>query len=111
MLAPLAPASTLLDRFPTALATVLDDQGAPADFIDDEVSPLGSSCCVPTANRSLIGVTNEYVRLAGYAQDDSDGPLDLRVLSRWLAQVPMSPLDKRHGSADRELAALIAARS
>ncbi len=36
------------------------------------------------------------------------GTPDLVWLSDWLAQTPMGPLYKRHGSADRELAALIA---
>jgi hypothetical protein len=105
---PLAPAGTLLARFPVALAEMLDGQGVPAEFIRDEVAMLTAARCVPTANRSLIGVMNEYVRLAEHARHSEPGTPDLLAVSHWLAQVPMSPLDKRHGSADRELAALVA---
>ena len=43
-----------------------------------------------------------------YAHDDRGSTPNLAWLSDWLAQTPMGPLDKRHGSADRELMALIA---
>jgi hypothetical protein len=56
----------------------------------------------------MVGVLNEYGRLAGYAHDDLDSTPNLVWLSDRLAQTPMRPLYKRHGSADRELAALIA---
>ena len=56
----------------------------------------------------MVGVLNEYVRLVGYAHDDLGSTLNLVWLSDRLAQTPMGPLDRRHGSADRELAALIA---
>ena len=49
----------------------------------------------------------EYVCHAGYAQNPGSTP-DLVWLSDWLARTPMGPLHERHGSADRELAALIA---
>ncbi len=105
---PLAPASTVLRRFPAELEAVLRRHGVPDAFIDAELSTLGDASCLPTANRSMVGVLNEYVRLAGYAHDDLGSTPDLVWLSDWLAQTPMGPLDKRHGSADRELAALIA---
>lgn len=104
---PLAPAATVLRRFPAELEAVLRRHGAPQAFITGELSTLGEAACVPTVNRSMVGVLNEYVRLAGYAHDDPGSTRDLGWLSDWLAQTPMGPLDKRHGSADRELAALI----
>jgi uncharacterized protein DUF6933 len=105
---PLAPASTVLRRFPAELDAVLRRHGVPDAFIGAELSTLGDTSCLPTANRSMVGVVNEYVRLAGYAHDDHSSPPDLSGLSDWLAQTPMGPLQKRHGSADRELAALTA---
>ena len=105
---PLAPAATVLRRFPAELEVVLRRHGAPEAFITGELSTLGDAACVPTANRSMVGVLNEYVRLAGYAHDDLGSTPDLVWLSDWLAKTPMGPLDKRQGSADRELAALIA---
>ena len=106
---PLAPASTVLRRFPAALEAVLRRHGVPDAFIVSELSTLGDALCFPTANRSMVGVLNEYVRLAGYAHEDLGGTPDLVWLSDWLAATPMGPLHKSHGSADRELAALIAA--
>jgi hypothetical protein len=55
----------------------------------------------------MVGVLNEDVRLAGYAHNDLRSTPDLVWLSDWLAKTPMGLLDQRHGSADRELAALI----
>lgn len=104
---PLAPAATVLRRFPAELEAVLRRHGAPEAFVTGELSTLGDAACVPTVNRSMVGVLNEYVRLAKYAHDDPGSTPDLGWLSDWLAQTPMGPLDKRHGSADRELAALI----
>ena len=105
---PLAPATTVLRRFPAELEAVLRRHGVPGAFIGSELSTLGDTACLPTANRSIVGVLNEYVRLAGYAHDDLGSTPDLGWLADWLAQTPMGPLHKRHGSANRELAALIA---
>ena len=43
--------------------------------------------------------------------DDHGSTPDLVWLSDWLAQTPTGPLDRRHGSADHELAALTASAS
>jgi hypothetical protein len=107
VLTPLAPASTLLTRFPNALAEVLDGQGVPAEFVATEVAGLTDARCVPTGSRSLIGVMNEYGHLAEHARHIDPGPTDLLSMTHWLAQVPMGPLNKRHGSSDRELSALV----
>jgi len=108
VLLPLAPASTVLGRFPHALAETLAAHEAPADFISTTLDQIGDSvACLPTASRSTLGVVNEFVRHAGYALEDADGDIDLVGLALWLADTPMSPLYKRHISPDRELAALI----
>lgn len=108
VLLPLAPASTVLGRFPRALAETLVAHGAPADFISSTLERIGDSVtCLPTASRSTLGVVNEFVRLAGYALEDAGGDVDLLGLAVWLAETPMSPLYQRHVSPDRELAALI----
>ena len=54
----------------------------------------------------MLGVLNEYVFLAGHAHVERGGPLDFAWLEDWLAQTPMGLLNKRHGSPERELAAL-----
>jgi hypothetical protein len=107
-LLPLAPASTLLGRFPHTLAETLAAHGAPAEFIANTLDRIGDDAvCEPTASRSTLGVVNELVRHTGYALDDAEGDIDLVGLAVWLADTPMSPLYQRHVSPDRELAALI----
>ena len=104
---PLAPASSVT-RLPTELADVLRRQETPGAFIDKELSKMNESRCLPTASRSMLGVLNEYVHLAGHVHARQGGLQDLAWLEDWLAQTPMGPLHKRHGSSDRELAALAA---
>jgi len=106
VLLPLAPAATLVARFPTHLAAVLTAHGVPAQFIDDELAQVQHWQVAPTNNRSRVGSLNEFASLANHVRDDYPGP-DLLGLSMWLSTVPCSPLYKRHISPDRELAALI----
>jgi hypothetical protein len=103
-----APSSTLLARFPSELTVVLNEHGVPSHVIETETAALDTAKVVPTASRSLLGVLNEYVRLAEHVQR-GQGSTDLLGLSCWLAETPMSPLFKGHGSPDRELAAAVAA--
>lgn len=105
---PLAPASSVIRRMPTELADLLRRQEVPGAFIDNELSKMNEAVCVPTASPSTLGVLNEYVFLAGHAHVERGGPSDLAWLDDWLAQTPIGPLHKRHGSPDRELAALVA---
>ena len=58
----------------------------------------------PTADRSPVGVLNEFGRLADWHRTEID---DLLELSLRLATTPLSPLYRRHISPDRELTALI----
>ena len=106
VLLPLAPAPTLLARFPTHLAAVLTAHGVPAQFIENEIAQMRSWQVAPTNNRSRVGSLNEFASLANHVRDDYPGS-DLIGLSMWLASVPCSPLYKRHISPDRELAALV----
>ena len=59
-----------------------------------------------TANRSVVGIMNEFAALADTGRTDTRP--DLLTISMRLARVPGSPLYKRHVSPDRELAALLA---
>ena len=63
-----------------------------------------------TANRSVIGVMNEFSFLATESRRrrENDDPIQLAL---WLAQTPCGPLYKGHISPDRELAAAVAAWS
>ncbi len=103
---PLAPAATLLARFPDHLAEVLTALRVPADVIDHELAEMQSSALTTTNNRSRVGSLNEFVFLAD-AHRHSQRELDLLDLSLRLSRVPCSPLYKSHVSPDRELAALL----
>lgn len=106
VLLPLAPAATLLARFPAHLGTVLGAHGVPDEVIQGETEKMRHWQLAPTNNRSRLGSLNEFASLANHARDDYPGP-DLTGLSMWLSTVPCSPLYKRHVSPDRELAALV----
>ena len=105
---PLAPATTVVRRLSAELADVLRRQEVPGAFIDAELAKMSESLCLPTASRSMVGVLNEYVRLAEHAHARRGGTPDLGWLSDWLARTPMGPLRNRSGFPDRELAALVA---
>lgn len=55
VLIPLAPASTLLARFPDALATVLTAHGVPAAIVAAELDEMWEHHLAPTASRSVVG--------------------------------------------------------
>jgi hypothetical protein len=80
VLLPLAPAATLAERFPIALREVLQALHTPAEFIESEISGMSEVVYAKTANRSVLGVMNEFVFLAeGYR--DQDGSIDPVALS------------------------------
>lgn len=111
VLIPLAPAATLARRFPAQLALVLKEHGIAADFIAQEVWRMGSVQYAKTANRSVVGILNEFLRQAefwlaayGYEKGDDD---DLLCISAKLAETPCSPLYKGPVSPDRALHELV----
>jgi hypothetical protein len=106
VLMPLAPAATLTERFPKALAGVLAAHGVSPVFIDDEVARMDDCQLATTQNRSLVGIMNEFTRLAETYRASPADP-DLIPLALRLARTPCGPLYKRHVSPDRELAALL----
>ena len=104
---PLAPAATVLHRFPDRLAEILEVHEVARSVIDREVAAMDRRCLSSTASRSLVGVMNEFTFLAK-AWRNPTGAADLDQLSLRLAGVPCGPLYKRHISPDRELTALLA---
>ena len=64
VLMPFAPAATLVERFPTTLASVLDRHDVSASFIEREVVQMTEHVLAKTANRSVIGIMNEFASLA-----------------------------------------------
>ena len=109
VLMPLAPAATVLDRFPGALAETLATAGVERRFIDAEVAEMREGRWATTSNRSVLGVMNEFRFLADQIRRDRD--TDSMEVALWLAQTPCGPLYQRHGSPDRELSAAVASWS
>jgi hypothetical protein len=109
LLVPLAPSTTLFERFVPALSTLLSAHGASPAFTGAEAEEMAERRVAKTTNRSVVGIMNEFTFLAeAYSADRGD--LDLRELSLRLAETPCGPLYKRHISPDRELAALLSER-
>lgn len=92
VLIPLAPAATLPARFPEALAIVLQAHGWDAAKIDAETQYMRECEIVKTANRSVVGMLNEFTFLARVWKEERDAPPDLHRLSMKLADVPCKPL-------------------
>ena len=95
------------DVSPRAAEALGAANSLPGAFIDAELAKMSESLCLPTASHSMVGVLNEYVRLAEHAHARRGGTPDLGWLPDWLARTPMGPLRNRSGFPDRELAALV----
>ncbi len=96
---PLAPAATLLDRLPAALAAVLAAHGVDQAVITAEVAQMGTHVYAKTVNRSTLGVLVELSDLADTWRDPPPAP-DLVGLALQLATVPCGPPYRRHVSPD-----------
>ena len=106
VLMPLAPASTLLARFPNQLAEVLREHQVDEATIATECAETSNYRVAVTASRSVVGSMNEFAFLAdAHRQEQRD--LDLLDLSIELSTVPCGPLYRSHISPDRELKALL----
>ena len=113
VLMPLAPAVTLARRFPAQLALVLREHGVSSEFIAQEVWRMDTVQYAKTANRSVVGILNEFVKqaefwLAAYAYEKGDVD-DLLAISAKLAETPCSPLYKGPVSPDKALHELVKA--
>lgn len=104
VLMPLAPAAMLAAKFPAELAEVLQALGIDTDFIADEVEAMVQSSLAKTANRSVVGIMNEFSFLAeGYR--DLMETADLLALTMRLAETPCSPI--RYNSPVRALREIV----
>lgn len=108
VLLPLAPSSTLLDRFPAQLAEVLRRHRVDEAVIALECSGTAEYRLAATKSRSVLGSMNEFCYLADAYRTGPPDP-DLVDLSVKLSTTPCGPLYRRHVSPDRELLALIQA--
>jgi len=78
-------------RFPAHLASVLTALGIDAQFIAREVEAMSPSSLAKTANRSVVGVMNEFAFLAdGYRVYLET--TDLLAVAIKLADTPCGPL-------------------
>lgn len=107
VLMPLAPAKSLADRFPEHLEAVLNALGTDPRFVAAETETTTGARWAKTANRSIVGMMNEFTFLAE-ADRAHERSEDLVSMAVRLAGTPCSPLYKRHFFPDRELAALVA---
>ncbi|MCW3815724.1 hypothetical protein ONA91_14815 [Micromonospora sp. DR5-3] len=105
VLLPLAPARSLPARIPDEIAAVLDAHQMPKAVIADELLNMRECRFATTANRSVVGVMNEFTKLAEIYADPARP--NLVALSLRLATTPCTPLHQRSVSPDRELAALV----
>jgi hypothetical protein len=109
VLVPLAPSGTLVERFTPALAQILTVRGAALDFTEAETAEMADWRLAKTANRSVVGIMNEFTYLAEVYASDQREP-NLLELALRLSKTPCGPLYQRHHSPDRELAALLSQR-
>jgi hypothetical protein len=78
-----SPLSTLAERIRAALGALLRDLGVSDTSIGQELDAMNDVVIAKTNDRSIVGVLNDYVRLAE-ACDES-----LHEMSLFLAQTPI----------------------
>jgi hypothetical protein len=87
---------------------VLNALGTDPRFVAAEVAATVDARWAKTANRSVVGIMNEFTFMAE-ADRAHEGGRDPVSLAVWLAGTPCSPLYTSHSFPDKELAALVAA--
>lgn len=106
VLMPLAPATSLAERFPQQLAAVLTAHGVDQAFITAELAQMTEARYTKTANRSVVGVMNQFAFQAEVYREYLETD-ELLMLSLRLAETPCSPLYKRAITPERELKAVV----
>jgi hypothetical protein len=90
---PLAPATTLAQRFPDALAQVMLALNIEPVKVKLELEKMGKVTYCKTSNRSVLGIMNQFIFQAESYRDHF-GLVDPLALSVKLAGTPCSPLYK-----------------
>jgi hypothetical protein len=106
VLMPLAPAATWPARIGRQVATVLAAHATPPTVVHEELRHMRDCRLAGTANRSVVGIVNEFTNLADAYHAHHPGQ-DLLDLAMRLATTPCGPLYTKHISPDRELAAFL----
>ncbi len=103
---PLAPATTLIRRFPDALGEMLTALEVDPGFIARELLAMGDGSYAKTASRSILGTMNDYTQIVKHYRrlGLDDNPLEVALR---LADMPLGPLHHRTGFPNRELRALV----
>jgi Domain of unknown function (DUF6933) len=104
VLMPLAPAATLPARTGDEIGMVLAAHSVPVSIIDAEREEMRTWRTAITANRSVVGIMNEFAFLAASWRGHHTDLLDLALR---LAATPCSPLYSTDISPDRALAARV----
>ena len=99
VLMPLTPAATLPARTARHIAATLATHATPKAVIEQELRHMRDYRVATTANRSIVGIMNEFSRLAEVHRDRDPYP-NLTDLAQRLATTPCSPLYGRNVSPD-----------
>jgi hypothetical protein len=102
----LPPAATLPARAGDQIATVLAAHGVPGPIIATEREQMRQWRTAATANRSVVGIMNEFSFLAEAWRGEH---VNLIELALRLAATPCGPLYSTHVSPDRALNAHVRA--
>lgn len=103
---PLAPASSVLARFPSSLDDVLAALEVERRFIDHERAEMQSVDLAKTNSRSVLGSMNDFISMAEAGRERGRDE-DLLSLSLQLAHTPCGPLQHSTGWPDLELRAVV----
>jgi uncharacterized protein DUF6933 len=87
VLLPLAPAATVIERFPAAFAEVVKAIGVDDVALNEELAEMEEVVLAKTASRSILGTMNEFSYLADNYRWRHD-EIELLDVSLWLARVP-----------------------
>ncbi|WTY87435.1 hypothetical protein OG589_37520 [Sphaerisporangium sp. NBC_01403] len=85
---------------------MLAAHGTPDTIAGEELQQMRDRRLAKTANRSVVGIMNEFTYLAETYRGDTPAT-DLLGLAMRLATTPCGPLYSKHISPDRELQALL----
>jgi len=103
VLLPALDAKLLPRRLPEALFDVLKTLGIPWSAIDREMRDMQEATVGRTANRSVLGILNEFAFAAPYRLVEG---ASLVGVALWLAETPCKPI--KMNSPDRETKAAFA---
>lgn len=93
ILVPLAPAATVITRLRATAELVFGLHGLAGSFIAHEFEAMETAVLAKTANRSVVGMLNEFGHLAATWRPSAGNLLDQSLR---LATVPCGPLYKTH---------------